>query len=73
VPDVVMHDPDVKRLCVAIGEPGVICVFDSERLERLEQVETEQGAHTAGWDPIGRCLYVFCPASGGATVFEEHG
>jgi hypothetical protein len=24
-----------------------------------------------GWDPVGRCLYVFCPGSGGATVYEE--
>src|SRR5262245_19372291 len=32
VPDVVMHDPDLKRLYVAIGEPGVACSFDSEHL-----------------------------------------
>jgi DNA-binding beta-propeller fold protein YncE len=73
VPDVVMHDPDLKRLYVAIGEPGAICSFDSAHLGQLETVETEQGAHTSGWDPIGRCLYVFCPASGGAAVYEEHG
>jgi DNA-binding beta-propeller fold protein YncE len=71
VPDVVMHDPDLRRLYVAIGEPGVVCSFDSGRLERLETVETEQGAHTAGWDPVGRALYVFCPGSGGAAVYEE--
>jgi DNA-binding beta-propeller fold protein YncE len=71
VPDVVMHDPDLKRLYVAIGEPGVVCGFDSEHLEQLEMVETEKGAHTACWDPIGRCLYVFFPASGGAAVYEE--
>ena len=71
VPDVVMHDPDLQRLYVAVGEPGVICVFDSERFEQLEEVETEQGAHTMGWDPIGRCLYVFCPTSSGAAVYEE--
>ena len=37
----------------------------------LETVETEPGAHTLGWDPTARCLYVFCPESGGATLFEE--
>src|SRR5207244_725710 len=73
VPDVVMQDHELQRLYVAIGEPGVVSVFDSERLEPLEQVETEQGAHTTGWDPIGRCLYVFCPASSGAAVYEERG
>jgi DNA-binding beta-propeller fold protein YncE len=71
VPDVVMHDPRLRRLHVAIGEPGVVCSFDSERLEQVEAVETEQGAHTIGWDPIGQCLYVFCPRSGGAAIYEE--
>jgi serine/threonine-protein kinase len=71
VPDVVMHDIGLRRLYVAIGEPGVVCSFDTERLEHLETVETEAGAHTTGWDPGGRRLYVFCPGSGGAAVYEE--
>jgi hypothetical protein len=71
VPDVVMHDPDLRRLHVAIGDPGVVCSFDSERLEHLENVATEQGAHTIGWDPVDRCLYVFCPGSSGAALYEE--
>jgi DNA-binding beta-propeller fold protein YncE len=70
-PDVVMHDRELARLYVAIGEPGVVCSFDSTRLELLETVATEQGAHTIGWDPHGRCLYVFCPERSGALVFEE--
>ena len=71
VPDVVMHDPDLRRLYVAVGDPGFVCSFDSDRLGQLETTETEQGAHTIGWDPDGHCLYVFCPESGGAAVFEE--
>jgi hypothetical protein len=71
VHDVVMHDADLHRLYVAIGEPGLVCAFNSERLEQLETVETERGAHTIGWDPTARCLYVFCPESGGAALFEE--
>jgi DNA-binding beta-propeller fold protein YncE len=70
-PDVVMHDRELARLYVAIGEPGVVCSFDSTRFALLETVATEQGAHTIGWDPDGRCLYVFCPKRGGALVFEE--
>ena len=73
VPDVVMHDRELRRLYVAVGGPGVVCCFDSERLEPLETVETEPGAHTTGWDPVDRCLYVFGPASGGALVYEERG
>ena len=70
-PDVVMHDPDLRRLYVAIGDPGLVCSFDSEHLEPLESIATEPGAHTCGWDPEGRTLYVFCPGSGGAALFEE--
>jgi DNA-binding beta-propeller fold protein YncE len=73
VPDVVMHDRDLQRLYVAIGDPGVVCSFDTGRLVQLETVATEAGAHTIGWDPDGRCLYVFCPGSGGAAVYEERG
>jgi DNA-binding beta-propeller fold protein YncE len=71
VPDVVMHDPVLARLYVAIGEPGLVCSFDSERLEQLETVATERGAHTLGWDPDGRCLYAFCPGRRGALVLED--
>lgn len=71
VPDVVMHDRDLRLLYVAIGEPGIVCSFDSGRLEQVETVATEQGAHTTGWDPVDHCLYVFCPGSSGAMVYEE--
>ena len=39
----------------------------------FETAATEQGAHTIGWDPDGRRLYVFCPERGGALVLEERG
>jgi DNA-binding beta-propeller fold protein YncE len=71
VPDVVMLDRELQRVYVAVGDPGVVCSFDSERLQLLETVQTERGAHTTGWDPVGRCLYLFCPGSGGAQVYEE--
>jgi DNA-binding beta-propeller fold protein YncE len=70
-PDVIMLDPALGRVYVAVGDPGVVCSFDSRLLEVLEIVPTEPGAHTLGWDPVGGTLYVFCPGSGGAAVFEE--
>lgn len=73
VPDVLMHDPERRRLYVAIGDPGLVAGFDSERLEYVETIETELGAHTSCWDPIGRRLYVFCPAACGAALFEDSG
>jgi hypothetical protein len=73
VPDVVMHDAERGRLHVAIGDPGLICSFDSDRLTELGRVETEFGAHTTCWDAHRRSLYVFCPESGGAAVYEDAG
>ena len=70
-PDVVMHDPALARLYVAIGSPGVVSVIDAQRLVTLETVPTEPGAHTIGWNPDTRTLYAFLPGSGGAAVFAE--
>src|SRR5262249_43539658 len=50
-PDVIMCDAELQRLYVAIGDPGVVCSFDSGKLEQVETVTTEPGAHTLGWDP----------------------
>jgi len=71
VPDVVMLESVSRHLYVAIGDPGVVSSFDVDRLEPRETVETELGAHTTGWDPVGRSLYIFCPRSCGAAIFEE--
>jgi DNA-binding beta-propeller fold protein YncE len=73
VPDVLMHDPERRRLYVAIGDPGLVASFDSERFEYVETIETELGAHTCCWDPVGRRLYVFYPARCGAALFEDSG
>jgi hypothetical protein len=73
VPDVVMHDPERRRLYVAIGNPGLVCSFDSDRLEQLETIEAEQGAHTTCWDAVGRRLYVFCLKSSRAALYEDDG
>jgi len=58
-------------LYVAIGSPGVVSVIDDQRLEMLETLATESGAHTIGWNPDTHTLYAFLPASGGAAVFTE--
>ena len=71
VPDVVMHDEWRARLYVAIGDPGVVTTFDTDRLVELETVATEAGAHTIGWDPRSAKLYAFAPGRGGAIVLQE--
>jgi DNA-binding beta-propeller fold protein YncE len=70
-PDVIMHDRTRARLYVAVGDPGVVHVVDSEHRELLDTVPTEQGAHTIGWDPDSRSLYAFLPSSEGAAVFRD--
>jgi DNA-binding beta-propeller fold protein YncE len=70
-PDVVMHDPLLGHLYVAIGDPGVIAVADTTSLRMMESVPTELGAHTLGIDPQRHAVYVFLPASGGAAVYED--
>jgi DNA-binding beta-propeller fold protein YncE len=71
VPDVVMHDLELRHLYVAIGEPGVISVVDTDRMEVIETVTTEPGAHTLGIDPDQHAVYAFLPTSGGATVYLD--
>ena len=70
VPDVVMHDAELRRLYVAVAEPGLVSTFDTRQaLEHLATTETEADAHTLGLDPESHDLYVFCPDSGGAAVY----
>lgn len=70
-PDVLMHDPALRHLYVAIGDPGVIAVVDTRRLELAEIVSTESGAHTIGLDASRHTVYAFLPASGGAAVYQD--
>lgn len=70
-PDVLMLDARRQRLYVAIGDPGVVSIFDTERLAELGTIATERGAHTIGWDPAAAQLYAFAPQRGGALVFKE--
>ena len=70
-PDVIMHDPALARLYVAIGSPGVISVIDEQRMETVEVVEPEPGSHTIRWNIDTRTLYAFLPVQSGAAIFVE--
>jgi DNA-binding beta-propeller fold protein YncE len=70
-PDVVMYDPDLARVYVAIGSPGVVQSFDTKALRMLETAETEEGAHTIGWDALLKQLWVFAPRSCSALVYQD--
>jgi serine/threonine protein kinase, bacterial len=70
-PDVVMYDPSLGHLYIAIGDPGVIAVADTRCLEITEVVPTEAGAHTLGIDLRRHTVYALLPTSGGAAVYED--
>ncbi len=70
-PDVVMHDPVLGHLYIAIGDPGIICVADTRSLEMVQTVPTELGAHTLGLDQRGHAVYALLPHTGGAAVYRE--
>jgi DNA-binding beta-propeller fold protein YncE len=72
VPDVVFCNPGLSRLYVAIGDPGVIDVFDTTPLCRHETVPTELGAHTLSFDATRHLVCAFLPGSHRAGVYEDH-
>ena len=72
VPDVVFLDAALGRLYVAIGDPGVIEVFDTRPLSRHETIRTELGAHTLSVDAARHIVCAFLPASHRAAVYEDH-
>src|SRR4029077_12170805 len=71
-PDVVFFNQRLRRLYVAIGEPGVIEVFDTTPLRRHEIVATEVGAHTLSFDAKRNIVCAFLPRSHRAAVYRDH-
>jgi DNA-binding beta-propeller fold protein YncE len=71
VPDVVFFNPGLGRLYIAIGDPGVIEVFDTDPLRHHETVATEAGAHTLSFDATRNTVCAFLPRSHRAAVYED--
>jgi len=69
-PDVVFFDRVYKRLYVAVGDPGVIDIFDTKTMEKLAGVATERGVHTFALAPDGDQVYAFLPKSHRAAIYE---
>jgi len=70
VPDVVFFNPKLKHLYVAVGDPGVIDLFDTATMERLACVSTEKGAHTLAFAPADNRVYAFLPGTHRAAVYQ---
>ena len=71
VPDVIFFNAEYNHLYVAIGDPGVVDVFDTASMRLLETVPTEKGAHTLGFDARRNKVYAFLPATRRAMIFTD--
>jgi DNA-binding beta-propeller fold protein YncE len=70
VPDVVWFNSRRRQLYVAVGDPGVVDVFDTTSMRSLGRVPTEKGAHTTAFPPSGESLIAFLPASHRAALYR---
>ena len=72
-PDAIWHNHRLARLYVAIGDPGVIDVVNTETMMVQEQIQTEVGAHTTAFDSGRQRFYVFLPSCRVAVYEEREG
>jgi DNA-binding beta-propeller fold protein YncE len=73
VPDVIFFNQARQHLYVAIGDPGLIEVFETQHMRRLETVRTEAGAHTLAFHPGRNTVYAFLPETHRASVYADRG
>jgi DNA-binding beta-propeller fold protein YncE len=70
VPDVIFFNPSLRHLYVAVGDPGVIDVFETATMKRLNVIPSEKGTHTLAFPPAGDRLYAFLPQTHRAAVYQ---
>jgi DNA-binding beta-propeller fold protein YncE len=69
-PDAIWHNHRLSRLYVAIEDPGLIEVVNTQTMTVEEQIQTEPGAHTTAFDALRQRLYVFLPSCR-VAMYEE--
>lgn len=72
-PDAIWHHHRLSHLYVAIQDPGVIDVVNTETMTVQEHIQTEVGAHTTAFDARRQRLYVFLPSCRVAVYEEREG
>jgi len=70
-PDVIFYNQSLHHLYVAIGEPGVLEVFDTKNMKLLQSVKTGPGAHTIAYNSDSNRVYVFLPETHRALVYSD--
>jgi len=70
-PDVIFYNPELDHLYVAIGDPGVLQVFDTKTMREIQTVITEPGTHTIAFNQNTGKVYAFMPKTHRVSVYEE--
>lgn len=70
-PDAIWYNARRERLYVAIEDPGVVAVVNTQTMAVDEEMTTEVGAHTTAYDDARQRLYIFLPMSCRAAVYDE--
>lgn len=70
-PDVIFYNPNLDHLYIAIGDPGIIQVFDTSHMKQTENVKTEEGTHTIAFDQETDKVYAFMPETRRASVYLD--
>jgi DNA-binding beta-propeller fold protein YncE len=70
-PDTIFYHKRRNRIYAAIGSPGLIDVIDTQSMQRIETVATENGAHTMALNTATDKLYAFLPETYRAMVFID--
>ena len=73
VPDVIFFNRERRHLYVAIGDPGLIEVFETDKMRCVETVQTEPGAHTLGFDASRNTVYALLPNTHRASIYADRG
>ncbi len=70
-PDVIFFNAALRHLYAAVGDPGVIDLFDTDTFRHIESMPTEKGAHTLGFDSVHNKVYAFLPQTHQAMVLAD--
>jgi DNA-binding beta-propeller fold protein YncE len=70
-PDVIFFNAALNHLYVAVGDTGVIDLFETGSLKRIDTIPTEKGAHTLGFDATRNKVYAFLPETHQAAVYLD--
>jgi DNA-binding beta-propeller fold protein YncE len=71
VPDVLFPNVVRRHLYAAIGNPGVIEVFDMDAMSLIQTVPTGSGAHTMAFDSLRNKVYAILPQTHSVAVFVD--